>query len=143
MSETLDTQTVDHPPRIYGTLQALKDKGLPRLDWRTIFKVEGTDITDADNKAMDEYFSQFLAPGPCPKCGSQLTGDILKQFIGLATFTWGLAHGEGFCSKCKYPARAYHRNVGPIEFLNMVLPYHPDELEQPKPAAAAVQEEDK
>lgn len=117
-------------------LADLKAKSLPRFNWRDTFTVkdEGgaeSPLSAEDIKAMDDYFCQFLPPSkPCVNCGADLTGDVLQQFMGRATFTWGLAHGEGFCSGCQYPARAYHRNVGPIEFMNMVLQYHPDELSE-------------
>lgn len=132
MNATL-TPHIENHARKTVTLQELKDKALPRLNYLDIIKIkEGGKLADEDAKSMSDYFLQFLPPGPCVKCGKNLTGDIMDQFIGRATFTWGLAHGEGFCRECKYPARAYHRNVGPIEFVNLVLQYHPDELEAPE-----------
>lgn len=63
--------------------------------------------------ACEAYFAQFDAPiygenAPgimmskvrC-SCGRPLGG-----FIG--SFTWGIVFGEGFCSNCKRPGRAYH-----------------------------------
>lgn len=113
------------------SLKTLQEAALPHLDWRDILKVEGEGLSEADVAAMTEYFSHFLKPGGgCVKCSAQQGGDILDAFIGKAKFTWGLTNGEGFCSDCKYPARAYHREVGPIKFLNMILQYHPDELSE-------------
>jgi hypothetical protein len=43
-----------------------------------------------------------------------------------ATFTWGLAHGEGHCSSCGYPTRMYHRRVEGVS--TFPLQYHPDEF---------------
>jgi len=92
--------------------------------------------------AINEYLQAFAKPIRCEgdglimgrfsclKCGKRLTG-------ACGTFTWGLVHGEGHCSECGWPARAYHRPtddegeifVGPLDF---ILQYHPDAL-QPRP----------
>ena len=26
----------------------------------------------------------------------------------IGSFTWGIAHGDGFCGRCKWPIRLYH-----------------------------------
>ncbi len=67
----------------------------------------------------DEKKEEFL----CLKCGKSL-----NQFM-LGTFQWGLAHGEGFCGKCKWPARLYHYLKlpdGTEGKITLMLQYHPD-----------------
>lgn len=114
-----------------ASIARLKKENLERLDWRDLFKEDGVaSLPKEDSEAMDEYFRQFLKPGQgCVSCGKKQSGgdNIIDQFLD-SHFTWGMANGEGFCSNCKYPARAYHRSVGPIKFLNMILQYHPAEL---------------
>ena len=113
------------------TLQQLQDEHLPRMDWRQFIK--GENLTPVDERAFDEYFKIFLPPGKCCKCGAQLGAhDVMDVVMGRATFQWGLAHGEGFCSTrdCGYPARAIHYNVGPIERFTIILQYHPDECSE-------------
>ncbi len=43
-------------------------------------------------------------------------------------FNWGLTHGSGFCTRCTWPAVAYHFNVGPIERFEAILPVHPEHV---------------
>ena len=114
-------------------LPRLQARLLPRLDWRDLFRLnEPPD--DSTCTAFDAYFRGFLPPGPCVCCGEQqgIGPDegraIIDSIIGRAKFRWGLANGEGYCSGCGYPARAYHREVGPIRFFSCILQYHPDEL---------------
>lgn len=106
-------------------LAQLKESNIERLDWTDILNASD-DLPAEDRDAMAEYFKHFAKPkGVCIKCGARLGGL-------LGSFRWGIQHGEGECSQCGYPARGYHRDVGPIEFLPMVLQYHPNELEEPK-----------
>lgn len=105
---------------------------LPRLDWRDLFTVREA-LSDEEAGALDAYFRQFLPPGDCAACSAQQGvrggGDgLIDSILARGAFTWGLANGEGYCRKCGYPARAYHRDVGPIKFLCLILQYHPDEL---------------
>jgi hypothetical protein len=121
--------------RTHLDIPALQARDLPRLDWTALFH-ENADapLTDTDRSAMTDYFSKFLPPHEkfhCVGCDSVLTGGLVGFLMG-ATFTWGIANGEGFCCECGYPARAYHRNVGPVEFLDMVLQYHPSGLVPPE-----------
>lgn len=87
-----------------------------------------------------EYLKQFVPPSDCICCGKPLGAkDAIHGLLGGATFTWGIAHGEGFCSHCKYPARAMHYvkdGEGKPDLLtvrNFILQYHPDELTVEKP----------
>ena len=108
------------------TLEEMQAANLPHATCENI----GVSITpkdDSDGSLADEvvaeadaYFAEFT-PGPdCPKCGATLVG-------WLGSFTWGIANGEGHCSKCHYPARALHRK-SPFSYLSVILPYHPDSL---------------
>lgn len=110
------------------TLTELQAADLPRADWRTFLKADG--LTPEDESTLTAYFSRFVEPGPCIMCGAQQSGDMLQQALGLSRFTWGLAHGEGYCSarNCSYPGRAYHYDIGPIKRLTIILQYHPGEL---------------
>lgn len=116
-------------------LERLVATDVPRFDWRTL--LHSTDdrpiedvLTAEGIVALDTYFATFAASdtGQCLCCGAPQTGDMIDIALGQAKFTWGLANGEGFCADCGYPARAYHRNVGPIKFLNQLLQYHPSTL---------------
>jgi len=45
-----------------------------------------------------------------------------------STFKWGIRHGEGACSNCSWPARAFHffrQNDGTDRRVICVLQYHP------------------
>lgn len=98
--------------------------------------VQVKEATDGISK-LDEYLHIFtkLPNNACPACGHSLGAkdsvDAMMSFFGARKggFRWGICHGEGHCAECGYPARAYHRDVGPLEFFQAVLPYHPDELE--------------
>lgn len=93
-------------------------------DWRTFIETtEG--VTPPDMiAALDEYFSHFAeSAAKCLKCGEPLGG-------WTGTFRWGLAHGEGACSACGWPARAHHfikdkdgRDLCSLR--NFILQYHP------------------
>jgi hypothetical protein len=61
--------------------------------------------------------------GKCVCCEERLTGV-------LGSFAWGIVNGEGACAACGWPARAYHRKVGGIEFFGLILQYHPDTLSE-------------
>lgn len=100
----------------------------------------GTVTIDGDEPAefapLRRYFGQFAAPivpenanllfGARCLCGEPLTGLF-------GTFTYGLAHGEGYCGKCGHPGRADHYPTddagAEILALNRFpLLYHPDDL---------------
>lgn len=110
----------------------------------------GIEITGTDAPpiiaAINEYLSIFEKPAlrekegkfsgrtNCCGCGQPLDG-----FMG--TFTWGIAHGEGACSKCGWPARAYHEpkdsdgNIFDRPF-QMILQYR-----KKRPASVAAEED--
>jgi hypothetical protein len=131
----------------------MKKPTAERLDWRTLFKPKD-DLPPETIKVFDEYFSCFAQPPmkvdedgknnvgdqPCLKCGEPLTGGLKNFLLGKGGFTWGLAHGEGFCANCKWPARAHHfikdaDGKGDLMTIhNLVLQYHPDFVEVRKRA---------
>lgn len=130
-------------------LQRLKDANLPRMSWRDVLTIkEGEALPEADEKALSEYFRRFVKTegGKCVCCGDVQGGsfeDSMMAFLGVgkaSRFTWGLAHGEGHCSNCKWPARAYHFDVGPIKRFGAILQYHPDELRIPEAERAMARE---
>lgn len=98
---------------------------------------------------LDDYLNAFTGTpnGDCICCGKpQGATDILDEFLN-AQFTWGLAHGEGFCRNCGYPARAIHyigqkdeHGEYPLVLRNAILQYHPDGLsfDVPKEKEATV-----
>lgn len=75
--------------------------------------VEDTGMTVAGEgaapfvEALNEYLKMFAATRDkdgymhCHNCGENLDGL-------LGSFRWGMAHGEGFCSNCKWPAVGLH-----------------------------------
>lgn len=118
----------------------------PRLDWRTLIGAK-PDTTPDILAALDSYFMPFAQPPgekrdgtyrvadehPCLRCGERLMG--LTAMLMGGGFTWGLAHGEGYCVKCKWPARAHHfiKNTDGSDLLtvrNFILQYHPDFVEK-------------
>ena len=76
------------------------------------FSVSG-ELTDDGNKKLADYLVGFHAPNidddavKCVKCGSHIFGGGIMDAL-LSTFTWGLVHGEGFCTECNWPIRMYH-----------------------------------
>ncbi len=121
-------------------LAELQARGLPRAkasDFLSV-KEQGPEAEKA-MLAAEGYFRIFLPPGPCVGCGGRLgakdRGDAILGVIlnNGPTFVWGLAHGEGYCRECGYPARAHHEvpEVGRIQ--SFILQYHPDELAAEKP----------
>jgi hypothetical protein len=134
------------------TLADLRARGLPHATAAAV-KVTVTATADAPpeaiaaatqmNARLDEYLGHFAAPavdGKCLACGSLLVApDDIRAVLFDATFTWGLAHGEGYCRACGYPARAIHYidldDEGSKVTLPRVFQYHPDELREREPAA--------
>lgn len=79
---------------------------------------------------LAEYLIAFLPPRvDCVFCGARLLGIF-------GSFRWGLQNGEGYCSKCCWPARAIHR-IQPMDgsaaiVVESLLQYHPDVIESKK-----------
>lgn len=109
-----------------NSLDTLKASGIARLDWRDLLTLTG-ELTDEETAAMDKYFSRFVKSdkGKCISC-ELVQGGLISALLG--GFRWGLAHGEGRCSRCGWPGRALHYDVGPIKRLEIILQYHPDEV---------------
>lgn len=116
-----DTKKIDLP--------ALKAKNLPHCKWEDFLTAKGEGLAPEEKKALDEYLYAFLPPAKesaCINCEVK-QGGWAAAITGQG-FTYGLAHGEGFCGTCGYPARANHYDFGPIESVMYVLQYHPDGL---------------
>jgi hypothetical protein len=134
-------------------LAALKAKGLPRCTYDALVAALGMTIRPADGAspeevavalaelrlAVDLQVAPFIPPQKeCLGCGSILAGDNMVDAYLRATFTYGLAHGEGHCRNCGYPARANHyapKDGAGLTF-RRVLQYHPDELIERQPATS-------
>jgi hypothetical protein len=125
----------------YRTLEEMKALNLPRLKAADITEPkEGQEIPAWYPAKLDEYLSHFVKPSEkdgCIRCETQQT-DILGALMG--GFTWGIAHGEGFCGTCRWPARAYHflkdDDGKDLLTFRVLLQYHPDELSDKKSEAA-------
>lgn len=92
---------------------------------------------------VNEYLAGFVKPvilgegenryQVCFHCGWTVSKGF-HSLLGMprhAAFEWGLVHGEGHCSNCHYPARAYHRPKGKdgeelFSLTGMFLQYMPD-----------------
>lgn len=98
---------------------------------------DGTDpkfITDCET-----YFGNFVKPvrdesqngvQRCFHCGEYLTG-LASFLLGRGGFEWGITHGEGHCTNCRWPARGHHFAKAAdgsdlFTLHNFVLSYHPD-----------------
>lgn len=96
--------------------------------------------TDADREAVRAYFAQFADTRndemevTCPGCDRKLYGHrgAIWQAVGIYTFEWGLAHGEGRCGDCGWPAKGHPEvtiSDGRVMRFPLPLPYHPDNVE--------------
>lgn len=114
-----------------AALVELRARQLPKLraaDIATIASDSGPEGAKVMAE-LDEYCLHFAALGErdpvfgrmCLCCGAAMSGL-------LGRFCWGLAHGEGECGGCGYPARAIHRIEGVGTLSTVVFQYHPDEL---------------
>ena len=90
-------------------------------------------------EAIDAYLAPFVKyqpKVPCINCGTLQSNGIVTALLG--GFTWGIAHGEGHCDHCGWPARAYHeipdpKGGEPLAKFSLVLQYHPAELKTKEP----------
>lgn len=114
------------------TNKDLKLSNLPHCDWTKFLRWTGEgEMSSQDREALDAYFIHFVDPGSCIKCGHQQgvdRGNVVEVLMGKGRFRFGIQNGEGTCTTggCGWPARAIHRNVGPIQSLELILQYHPD-----------------
>lgn len=112
----------------FPTLAEMRERNLPKLTAADVFN---GDLSDEERSQLDEYLSAFMLlgnDGECPRCETRI-GGMLGMLIG--GFQWGLVHGEGYCNRCRWPIRAYHfPKEGPIERFELLLPYHPNALEE-------------
>lgn len=118
-------ETFDHK-----ALRALQARDVPRVRAaQYLSKTEDAGPeADAELERWDAYFAQFakLTDAKCLCCGTSLRCVLGLGFFG--GFEWGLAHGEGHCSYCRYPMRGLHRVEGLGRIDNLFLPYHPSVL---------------
>ncbi len=122
-------------PEVFETfgdiaLAVLRTRDIPRVRASDYFSLKDVDDADAtaDLAQWDTYLSQFakLTDARCLCCGQQLSCWLgMKLFGG---FEWGLVHGEGHCTYCRYPMRGHHRVEGLGTICNLFLPYHPSLL---------------
>ena len=96
--------------------------------------------------AIENYVATFAKPPEveapdglafeghdCLKCGRPQCG-----LTGY--FRWGIVHGEGNCTECGWPARAYHEIVDPdggkpLARFSRILQYHPSVVVERSAAA--------
>lgn len=130
------------------------DGPIARFDWHTAITA-APDTSAELVAALDSYFAPFAQPAgevdeydgkwrvveghPCLKCDKPLSG--LVSFLLGGGFTWGIAHGEGHCSACHWPARAHHfikmaDGSDAATIRNFVLQYHPDFVTEKKRGVA-------
>ncbi len=96
--------------------------------------------------AVDEYLKPFARPARTNNPAADLTGSLPCLQCGefqdglFGSFRWTLAHGEGHCCKCGWPARAIHylKDDKGVEFatIRTILQYHPDYVESRKAESA-------
>lgn len=108
--------------------EELRERKLEPVTFEKLFSVKMPDeTTEAEREAFHEgweerdlpkingHFSGFVLglgredgeevemPGGCPCCLATLGGFL------TGSFEWGIVHGEGSCSACGWPVKAYHR----------------------------------
>ena len=132
-------------------IDELKAKNFPVANYSTFGIVRKDPEGELDEstrialESIDRYLSIFCVPPKkdpskgeeggfavsnqlCPGCDRSIGGL-------LGSFTWGIAHGEGHCSRCGYPHRGIHYVKTPDGLdiftggVREVLPYHPSRLE--------------
>ncbi len=141
-------------------IRALQAEGLPRLDWRSfIVMKDGSALSEEHARILDAYFRRFVelpknekGESVClgcdlPFCKDELTDALLGGSPFRASWRWSLAHGERHCTKCGWPARAYHYDIGKSETsealitrMTLTLAIHPDELRLPTDGVALQRE---
>jgi hypothetical protein len=133
-------ETSESQKRFAELLRAAREAGMPRVRWSDVLTGE---LSAQEQSILDAYFSRFtmsIRDGDppetrrCPGCRSRVLGGLEGAMLGGAegncTLQWALANGEATCTKCGWPYRVYHREIGGvIEFLAFSLPYHPEHVE--------------
>lgn len=77
---------------------------------------------------LKAYLRHFAIPSAtCIRCGAE-QGGMYASITGTG-FQYGLVHGEGTCGTCGYPARTVHKVEGVGTLSNLILQYHPLEVE--------------
>lgn len=127
-------------PEVFSTfdhaaLVALQARDIPRVRASDYF-IKTTEAQTAEEAAetddalvrWDDYFAGFakLSNATCLCCGQRLTCGLDMGLFG--GFAWGLAHGEGHCTYCRYPMRGHHQVDGLGTIRNLFLAYHPSTL---------------
>ena len=114
-------------------LAALQARDVPRVRAGRYFSKEPGAGAEVDDQLAqwDTYLAVFaeLTDATCLCCGTNL-----RCVFGLGLFggfEWGLAYGEGHCSRCHYPMRGHHKVEGLGTIHNLFLPYHPSALSFP------------
>lgn len=108
-------------------LPTIQARALLRCKAEDFLKVtSGEQMTPEESKQLNDYLAVFLPPNKdlkCVNCDRQQGGMF-------GCFTYGIAHGEGYCAECGYPGRANHYpKEGPVESFVFILKYHPEEIE--------------
>ena len=105
-------------------LSVLRTTNFPRMSLDKFFEMGGKLLHETPNRAaLDEHLKKFVVPDKdrkCIRCGAYDYG-----------FSWGITHGEGNCTRCGWPARAYHYASKEENCtINTILQYHPDEVQK-------------
>ena len=86
------------------------------LEIEDFAKVDHEKSDERTLQLMRDYFHRYAAPvtdpnSPdhqvCPACGEKFTGLMANLGLGVG-IEWGLVHGEGNCSYCRWPYRGHH-----------------------------------
>jgi hypothetical protein len=128
---------------IYGDLHDRADHEhayqAVQCTWQSLFSPnEGATPPPELLEDIDAYLEPFAAPilidgkNMCPHCGHPFNGSLADTLLGRGGFEWGLAHGEGHCGCCRWPARLYHfikdrHGAELMTFRHLVLAYLPDD----------------
>src|SRR5262245_59848892 len=115
--------------RLKVRILELRERGLAGVTTDDVLKIkavndEGEEAIrrwrEVEQPILDEYQASYCKGlvreggeeveefGGCPGCMNQLGGAMIESAVGLATFRWGLQHGEGNCGECGWPVTGYH-----------------------------------
>lgn len=133
------TELPGEAPAGAGDKSAGEPVVVPRFDWRArVGDFRGRPLDEAPPEVV-EYLEAYFRPfaEPPREDGNGAAGghrclhcDHHQLGLLLGCFAWGIAHGEGRCGHCGWPARLYHylRFPGSDEDQRIVLllQYHPE-----------------